>query len=174
MSDSSPEEISPANIVYIQFHKKIGFPSGEWLREPDYCLWEAYDYLCLALRDTKLGVWKGFVGLPKEHVAYLKSPLEIINEEWGIKIVVHGGISSAGKLPPKYKSLNKDTWWIGFECSKGEDMMPLVKLDKADPMSEQIIAGQTYKNLLFVRKEVHCLAKQLVKINANHNKALSK
>ncbi len=77
------------------------------MSEPDLCQWEAYGFTCLALRDMKMGIWRGFVSVPKDHKASNKSLLEIIGEEWGLNLDVHGGLSVAGKLPPKYKDFNK-------------------------------------------------------------------
>ena len=150
------------NVIYIQFHNKKDFPPGKWSREPDYCKWEHCGLTCVSIRDMTLGVWKGFVGVTKEHPAFNKSLESIFKDKWGLHIMVHGGISIAGKLPtPDYKDLNRGRWWFGFECSQGEDVMPLIQLDKSDPLAAAAQASQSYKDLVFVRKETNDLAKQI-------------
>lgn len=158
------EANSSDNIIFLEFYNKKNFPPGVWLREPDFVKWKAYGLECVAIRDMTLGMWRGFVGVPSTHKAFSKKYEDIINEEWGLSLNVHGGISLTGKLPTKYKDLNKDVWWIGFACTHGEDLMPLVKIDRSDPLMAQIVNMQSYKDIKFVRKEINILAKQLCRI----------
>lgn len=153
------------NVVYIEFLNKKNFPPGDWMREPDHCEWDSYGLHCLALRDMKLGIWRGFVSIPKEHKEFGKNLTELISEEWGMNLEVHGGVCVAGKLPLRYKELNKDSWWIGFECTQGEDLFPLTKYDLNDPIFQGIRNHQTYKDLFFIRRETNSLAKQLLRAN---------
>lgn len=152
------------NVVYIEFLNKKNFPPGDWMKEPDYCEWVQNELTCLALRDMKLGMWRGFVALTKEHVYFGKTLQHIVNEELFEYLDVHGGISVAGKLPPKYKELNKDRWWMGFECALGEDLLPLAKLDVNDALQASVLEQQTYKDIHFVRREINYLAKKLAKV----------
>lgn len=161
-----PELNVTENIIYIQFFNKKNFPPGEWSREPDYCEWEYFGYKCVAIRDMSLGVWNGYVGLTKEHPAFNKPLVEIFNEKWALHVLVHGGICFAGKLPMKFQNLNRKHWWLGFECSQGEDIMPLIEMDKTDPLYEASQDSSTYKDLLFVRREVHGLVNQLIHLKA--------
>ena len=158
------EKLMTDNIVFIEFYNKKNFPPGVWMREPDFVAWQAYGLSCLAIRDMRLGIWRGFVGVTKDHPAFSKTLLEMLTFEWGVNLNVHGGITVAGKLPIKYKELNKNTWWVGFECGQGEDLLPLVKMDITDPILSQINGLQTYKDLKYVRKEVFDLAKQICRI----------
>jgi hypothetical protein len=141
------------NVIYLQFLSKTHFPAGEWQREPDYCEWSNDDYKCLAIRDMVLGNWCGFVGVSTEHFTFGKSIKASLDEGWGLTLSVHGGISFMGKLPLQYKELNKGKWWFGFECSQGVDIIPV--------MSGEATPAQTYRNLVFVRKEANQLVKQL-------------
>lgn len=152
------------NVVFIEFYNKKNFPPGAWMREPDFCKWKSCGLECVAIRDMRLGMWRGFVGLSKDHPGFSKSFLDMINEGWGLGLNVHGGIALTGKLPIKYKDLNKNIWWIGFECTQGEDLMPLVTIDKTEPLMVQIASMQKYRDISFIRKETNQLAKQLIKI----------
>lgn len=157
-------ETLPDNIIFIEFYSKKNFPPGAWAKEPDFIKWKVYNLDCVMIRDMRLGMWRGFVGVPKNHKGFNKSFADMINEDWGLSIDVHGGISTTGKLPQKHKDLNKNLWWIGFECTQGEDLMPLVKIDKSDPLLSQIANMQSYKDVKFARKETNSLAKQLCRV----------
>lgn len=153
------------NLIFIEFYSKQGFPPGKWLSEPDLCSWE-HQLPCLAIRDMSMGCWKGFVGVDKSHPLYSKSIEDMLNEPVmrDIFISVYGGMSGAGRLPPKYKEFAKDYWWIGIETSHGGDLMPLLKLDNSDPNMAKLISTQTYKDLRFIRKETNKLAKLIAKL----------
>lgn len=151
---------SPGNIVFIEFYNKKHFPPGIWMSEPDFCLWESYGLLCLAIRDMSLGMWRGFVQLTEGHLVYGKDFKYLLDEDLITHIDVHGGLSTIGKLPNKYKEYNQDSWWIGFECTQGEDYLPLITYDETHN-------EQTYKTLHFVRRETNYLAKELSKIKLN-------
>lgn len=153
-----------SNIIFIEFLNKKNLPPGVWMSEPDFCQWESFGLTCIAIRDMKLGIWKGLVGLPKEHKAYGKSCEALILEDWGMNLDVHGGVCISGKLPTKQKDLNKELHWIGFECCKGEDLLPSISFKLNDPILEMLQGNQTYKDLKFVRKETNNLARQLVRI----------
>lgn len=153
------------NVIFIEFYNKQSFPPGQWMREPDLCFWE--DVLpCLAIRDMTMGVWKGFVAIEDGHPFYGKSIDQIIQipEAIDICLSVYGGISGAGKLPAKYKEFTKNYWWVGIETSHGGDLMPLLKLDTSDPNMARMISTQTYKDLRFIRREIHKLAKCVSKL----------
>lgn len=153
-----------SNVVYIEFLSKKNFPPGDWMKEPDYVQWEQKGLLCLALRDMKLGMWRGFVALPNTHKYHGKTLENILEEELFEHLDVHGGISVAGKLPAKYKELNRGNWWMGFECALGGDLLPLAKLDPNDPLQASVMEQQIYKDIHFVRREVNHLARQLAKV----------
>lgn len=146
----------PGNIVFIEFYDKKHFPPGVWMSEPDFCRWESNGFLCLAIRDMSLGMWRGSVKLTSEHSAYGKEFKTLLDEDLISHISVHGGLATIGQLPKKYSEYNQDAWWIGFECTQGEDYLPLLTHDQQH--------GQVYKTLGFVMKETNYLAKQLAKI----------
>lgn len=157
---SIPENVISSNLIFIEFYDKKHFPDGIWMREPDYCEWVSHGLSCLTIRDMSLGMWRGFVKLTAEHPMYGKNFKQLLDENLIDTIEIHGGLSTIGKLPPKYKEQNKDSWWIGFECTQGEDYLPLLNHDDFG-------TNQTYKTLHFVRKETTYLARVLSRIT-NH------
>lgn len=149
------------NVIFIEFYNKDNFPPGKWQSEPDLCYWER-ELPCLAIRDMKLGVWKGFVAIGDSHPFHGKSIEELFKLPGILKIfgAVHGGLCGAGHLLiPKYKEFAKNHWWIGIEASHGEDLMPLLKLDTSDPNMAKMTSNQTYKDLRFMRREINKLSR---------------
>lgn len=153
------------NVIFIEFYNKQNFPPGKWLSEPDLCFWDNV-LPCLAIRDMAMGIWKGFVAVDEQHPFYNKPVSELIKTLEGLEVCtsVYGGVSGAGRLPPKYKEFAKNYWWIGLETSHGGDLMPLLKWDNSDPNMAKMISTQTYKDLIFIRREVNKLAKYVSKM----------
>ena len=145
------------NVIFIEFYNKKHFPPGIWLNEPDFCKWESHGFLCLAIRDMSLGMWRGFVKLTKDHPAYGKDFKKLLDEDFISHIDIHGGLATIGKLPAKYKEYNDNSWWIGFECTQGEDYLPLLRSDPDFEYAD----NSTYKTLHYVRTETINLARQL-------------
>lgn len=150
-----------SNLIKLVFLNKKHFPPGKWKNEPDICSWTKYDLSCLAIRDMSLGTWKGFVGIGIAHPLYFMDLESILKEPQMIDafLAIYGGISSAGKLPSKYKDYADNLWWIGCETSHGGDYMPLLKIDTSDLDMAKMLSGQTYKDLVFIRNETNKLAK---------------
>ena len=153
------------NVIFIEFFNKENFPPGKWINEPDLCCWER-ELPCLAIRDMKLGIWKGFVAIGESHPFYGKPTEELFKMPGVFEIfrAVHGGISGAGRLlVPQYKEFAKNYWWLGIETSHGEDLMPLLKLDAGDPNMAKMTSNQSYKDLRFIRRETNKLARLVSK-----------
>lgn len=149
------------NVINIEFYNKDNFPPGRWMSEPDLCYWEN-ELPCLAIRDMKLGIWKGFVAVNDSHPFHGKTVEELFKLPGILKVfhAVYGGLCGVGHLlVPKYKEFAKNHWWIGIETSHGEDLMPLLKLDTSDPNMAKMTSNQTYKDLRFIRREVNKLAR---------------
>jgi hypothetical protein len=113
-----------------------------------------------------MGIWKGFVGIEESHLFYGMTIEQLLksNEAMEIFFGIYGGITMAGRLPPKYKEYAKNYWWIGLETSHGADLMPLLKLDMSDPDMAKMLSNQMYKDIHFIRRETNKLAKHLVKL----------
>lgn len=155
-----------SNVIFIEFFDKTNFPKGSWSKEPDFCSWQSYGFSCLAIRDMKLGMWRGLVGLKNTHPFSEKSVEEILKVKNGMDLFIdiYGGIASAGRLPVKHKEHGQGLWWLGIETSNGGDLIPLLKLDENDIEMKKVIGRQTYKDFSFIRKETNKMAKYLGKI----------
>lgn len=160
ITSSQNEKEITTNVVFIEFYNKKHFPPGVWMNEPDFCRWESYGFCCLAIRDMNLGMWRGFVGVTKIHPFFNKNFEEILHEEWLTNLDIHGGLSDIGKLPIKFNEYNDGIWWFSFECTQGEDFLPLIESEKDVIVQYE----QSYKDLHFVRRETNYLAKKLFEI----------
>jgi hypothetical protein len=145
------------NIIYLEFNDKSHFPPGKWLQEPDFCKWTSFGLACVAFRDMSWGIWRGWAGIPENHILYKKTMDKILDYEQSVDLFysVHGGISVTGSLPYKYHKHNNNLWWIGIETCHGTDLMPLVNVNSK---------LQTYKDFSFIRTETKKLAYYLSKI----------
>ena len=149
------------NVIFLEFFNKKSFPPGEWNKEPDLSRWTHNNMDCLAIRDMSLGIWRGFVGINKQHIFYKKSLEDILATEMGMDLFfdVDGRLSSAARLPVRYKEYSSNLWWIGIDTAQGSDYMPLLKLEDIN-----IVSQQTYKNFSFIRQNTNKLARLLFKI----------
>lgn len=146
------------NIIFLGFNDKSHFPEGKWKLEPDFCKWTSFNLVCLVFRDMSLGIWKGWVGLPSNHLFFKKTVDKILDYDQVLDLFfsVHGGISKAGYLPYKYSNHSDDLWWIGIETCHSEDFMPLAELENKNDSAKQV-----YKDFSFIRRETKKLAKFL-------------
>ena len=114
---------------------------------------------CLLMRNTSVGTWCGYVGVPKNSRLNSKRHYTSSNSENGISplekaiydISVHGGLTYSGR-----RKKGDDTWYFGFDCAHSGDLM-IYSLDTE---------GDTYKNKQFVIEECLNLARQLNEIMA--------
>jgi len=155
-----------SNVVFIEFLDKTSFPKGVWSKEPDFCSWQYRGFSCLAIRDMKLGMWRGLVGLKSPHPFFEKSIENILKIKSGMDLFIdiYGGIASAGRLPAKHKEHSQGLWWLGIETCNGGDLVPLLKLDVEDAEIKKVLGKQTYKDFAFIRKETNKMAKILERI----------
>ncbi len=132
---------------------RTGWPPGPWDHEPDIKEWL---YLkkgmapikCVAFRNW-MGVWCGYVALPKGHAWEGKG-------YDNISASVHGGLTFSGTR----RGDQGDDQWIGFDCGHTWDITPKF-LAMNIPVMDDL--GATYKDLDFVTKEVDSLARQVIK-----------
>jgi hypothetical protein len=158
------------NVIFIDFYDKKGLPPGKWHNEPDFCYWER-KLPCLVVRDMGTGLWRGFVGINEDHPYYGKSLEELIRIPGAtdIYLSVYGGISAAGRLPPKFKEFSKNYWWVSIETCHGGDLVPMLRpedmSDSNDPnVAKALVSSQTYKDMKFIRNEVNKLSSLLSKV----------
>lgn len=149
------------NVIFLEFFDKKKFPPGEWHKEPDLSRWIYNNMDCLAIRDMSLGIWRGFVGIDEQHLFYHKSVEDIVSIESGMDLFfeVDGRLSSAGRLPIRYREYTSNLWWVGIDTTQGNDYMPLLKLN--DSITTE---HQTYKNFSFIRNKTNKLSRLLSKI----------
>lgn len=164
------------NVIFLEYYNKDNFPPGKWANEPDFCKWEHAGLACMIIRDMSLGVWKGFVGVNSAHPFFALSLDSILKTHDAMEIFfsVYGGMTNAGKLPPKYKDIGKfftdksssylSLWWIGIETSHGGDLMPFIKISDDNIDMAKLSSSQTYKDFAFIRRETNKLAKCISKV----------
>ncbi len=148
-------------LVYTN-KKSAEWVPGAWNDEPDKLQWEdeKTKLPCLAVRNSRSGVWCGYVGVPESHRAY-KLESDMLRT-YPFDLQVHGGITFTGHCQ---KGKEEETichrvepgesdnvWWIGFDTAHYQDFIPgLASLNSL----------AVYKTLSYVRAECQSLAKQL-------------
>jgi len=150
---------------------------GEWQKEPgmnSMLVFEHEGFTCVARRNL-MGSWCGYVGIPKD-IAQPKDGWDFID--------VHGGITFKSDFLAGIE--NENLYWIGFDCSHLDDIMPkhtpLMKVieDQKDEGSLALkkvvtelnkikggskimgtLSAATYKSLKFVKGELKRMIKQI-------------
>jgi hypothetical protein len=166
--------------AYHWFQKST-WPDGPWQDEPDKIEWvdPATGYDCLIERNH-YGPLCGYVAVPPQHPYHGAHYSEI-------NVHVHGGLSysplghgrelsgtavhvdhdrdlpnSAFGLPFRERlPPGQHVWWLGFDCAHGYDVIPAWPDWQIDPAA-------TYKTVVYVRREVTRLAKQLHEQAGSH------
>lgn len=142
---------------------KTRWGPGPWEDEPDEAQWidEATGLECFAARNPHVGVWAGYVGVPRQHPLYgvrrdvcpvgCAAAPDCGHTPEG-SILVHGGVTYAGRSPRRRGARGDqsvaDQWWFGFDCGHAWDGCPA-------------IAGGEYRTLAYVRDQCADLARQL-------------
>lgn len=143
-----------------------------WEDEPDRVEFEYKGYACLINRVNReaMGHFCGYVAIPPGHKYHGKSYQDI-------EVEVHGGLTYAHECQgeichvPK-PGQNDNVWWVGFDCAHSWDLIPgmwkmrqpggiLHETTKLFPevKSEEF---ETYRDIEFVRNEIHSLVDQLI------------
>ena len=146
-------------IEYSHFDKTT-WGEGPWLTEPDKVQWQdaKTGLPCLIVRNPH-GVWCGYVGVSKGHVAFEKGYDSVAVE-------VHGGLTFANKCHHDgledrrichivEKGEDDNVWWLGFDCGHWQDYMPAGTYRYGRERHEE------YRDMKYVTSEVENLAKQL-------------
>lgn len=153
-------------------NKKImldsGQPMGRWDLEPNRIDSEYKGYPCLALRNTHMLNWCGYVGVPKGHPFYGKHYDEV-------EVDVHGGLTFAGPCnanichTPK-SGKTDDVWWLGFDCAHAWDLTPfdamrtipgLAYLSRSERFTGERMK-EHYRDLRYVKEQCHKLTEQII------------
>lgn len=141
--------VKPRNI------DRTGWAKGEWDNEVvDRLDWVCSGYVCRVARND-LGVWCGYVGIPKNHPAYQKKFSDI-------EVRIHGGLTYSGT------DTSQNIWWLGFNCGHGWDIIPAFKNEEDELKTLSKISLKrgwaSYKSIGYAIKETRHLAEQLKEI----------
>lgn len=164
--------INPAGAIH-----KPEQPTGPWTNEPDRVQWTAHGLDCLAQRNSRSGVWCGYVGVGPNHPWYATAYNQYTDEENYNPVIAahaHGGLTFSDfcMTGPNGEELTEDhpdflslvchtgglhekVWWLGFDCNHAYDLAPAwIRYD------ERPILGDVYRDLPYVRSEIESLAAQ--------------
>lgn len=149
-----------------RFIDKTQWARGLWDSEPDKIQWEdaTTGLPCLAVRNSDMGNWCGYVGVAADHPWFEKSYDDDI-----IKLDCHGDLTYSGFCEedkehgichqPDPDEPDR-VWWFGFDCSHAYDLAPglnaTLKKCGGKPWP-----GDVYRSLAYVQKECTELARQL-------------
>ena len=150
---------------YIDKSKWITDPIDEFLSEPDKVQYmdEETGMPCLIVRGPS-GALCGYVGVPESHPLFGKDYDELYNyeNEKGVSIDVHGGLTFADKCHPREGGLgichapdkgeSDNVWWFGFDCAHCGDLVPAY---------DSIHRGGIYRTIAYVENQIKYLARQL-------------
>lgn len=109
------------------------------------------DYKCKILR-SHMGMWCGYVFIPKSHPMYGKN-YDDVNVE------VHGGLT--------FGEPSDEEWVLGFDCGHAGDFIPGMKefiLEKNSSGYQYPV--NVYRDKEYVIKETNSLSEQLYKIKS--------
>jgi hypothetical protein len=150
-----------------------GWPSGEWDDEPDKAHWkdEATGLDCLAVRNSRMGNWCGYVAVAEGHPAFEKGYSEIRAPD-GNYIDVHGGLTFAGfcqetESPERgichvpFPGEPARVWWLGFDCAHAWDHSPYDVKRSEEGGIWRIFYDSSYRTLGYVKHQCRKLAGQL-------------
>jgi hypothetical protein len=151
----------------------------EWLYERNE------KYKCHIQRNTSMGVWCGYVAVPRGHPCF-GMHYDAIHDKYP-DLDVHGELTYAEPLdnPTDFNfddsreererkkleaSQKADYWELGFDCGHADDIVPHMR-DMADRFARLITntietkaQTITYKNKTWVINETNELAEQLLQI----------
>lgn len=151
----------PINYIETRtVQDKSDWKSGQWQSEADYYYWidEKTAKNCLIVRNT-FGCLCGYVGLTRTHKFYGLHYNEIEDElDYETS---YGGLTyseSCNDVICHQHDGDDITWWVGFDTSHSEDLMPNYDGFTFDA------SNQTYKDVEFVVKEVEKLATTLTSL----------
>jgi hypothetical protein len=119
-----------------------------WVHEPDHVQWVTLVGLEGMIKRGPLGALNGYVAVGPEHPLYRRVN-SVYDTDLGL--TVHGGVTYAGHFE------GNDTWWIGFDCAHGGDLLPYII--GRYPECEYGV----YRDLAYVKREVETLACQIQK-----------
>lgn len=149
---------------------------GPWQSEMDRYEWRYQGIPCLIVRGPS-GALCGYAAVTEGHPWHGKGYSECVDKcgkEWCHHtpesiINVHGGLTFADRCDeggsichvPQAGEPDK-VWWFGFDCAHCGDISP-----KYSEYGLEVLAGkfgEVYRDVDYVRREVHKLADQLLSV----------
>ncbi len=126
-----------------------------WLNEPnalDFVDKKSGYHIALR-RHPNLLHWCGYVGIPPTYPFHGWAYQDV-----GEHVQVHGGLTYSHNSVPGSEC--GATWWFGFDCAHGGDLVP--KLVEYQAEYRAIFpCDETYRNMEYVKNEAVALAEQL-------------
>lgn len=135
-----------------------------WKNEPDMLSWKTGEYHCVILRNWS-GILCGYVGVKEDHPLYGK-------DYYDLGFSCHGGLTYSGN-----SVMDKDRWYIGFDCAHAFDYIPGLE-EELKKMEEETdlffktlgvnlkklmgIHKPQYRNIEYVREQISILMLQCI------------
>lgn len=138
---------------------KSEWGQGEWQNEPDLYEFIYNGYNCFCIRIMFHGAWCGYLEIPKDN-------LDQIDYE---NIECHGGITWSESYLTN-KEANEHFFYVGFDCSHGNDIQPAMNKYLIDTMpldlfnrlyGEDSFFKREYRNLEYVIGELKGMIDQI-------------
>ena len=143
---------------------RTGWPSGPWDSEPDHDHWHHLGYECFILRN-RLGVWCGYVSIPRGHPWYQV-------EEFTIDVVAHGGLTWGDMESREFLDFlpsDPSRFTIGFDCGHASfDYVPGMFTDEIiEAFGKPLAFGMpgdhpdAYRTIDYAKEQTNFLAEQV-------------
>lgn len=162
----------------IKSEEKIAqWGDGEWVNEPDLCVWEYRECKCIIRRmmayesdgQLSLGQLNGYVKVPEGHPWHGKNCFDEIDVD------VHQGLSFG-----KFNDFGE--YIIGFDCAHSGDIIPSMNSLFAEKKAQKLqflkdldedmkkkypncsLFNPIYRNIAFVKAECESLVDQMLAV----------
>ena len=141
------------DITEYQNPDKENWAKGEWTSEPDIETFQHSGFLCVVVRPTGFGQLNGYVAVPKESSWHGK-PKHCVR----IDLDGHSPDYTSKGQPCENLLHLKGYWWIGFDCARGDDLVPsLANYYKREGIGKD----KVYRNFEYVKSLTTQLAEYL-------------
>lgn len=123
---------------------------------------------CVILRHAYLHHLNGYINIPQSHSLYKTCPSDFPND---LECLAHGGFTFVNDNLHVGVDCIKTGWWIGFDCAHGGDYFPKPLHNPMDSIYEFYKRSPeypSYKNIEFVRKNLHYIVDSLIEYEEQH------
>lgn len=139
---------------------------GPWQTEPDRLEFKHAGLQCLLSRNSHMGNWCAYVGVPKGHPAHGKD----YNDDAISGIEIHGGLTYSEHCFANICHVTEgedDLYWFGFDCAHVGDFVP--GLERAFRKYSPDIFRGAYRDVPYVVEQTKALADQLMALSEKDN-----